>query len=292
MRPRIAHGLFTWRDGRTALEACLRSTAPYVDELIIADGLIQGVDPGGLPAFSDLSWLAEADYLPARVPISTKEWRSLSAACTWILHQAKALDCDWLLYVDGDQELHNGAELRSWIAGWSKSTTPAVPIFRADNGRRRPVPWQLVRVAAIERYLAGCFVVELTGGPGPLGPGALSLVPLDGRELPDPQGAPWLSHHPERRPPERYPHRLGELETVLEPPPLGTPSLQLAGVLAYSPAMTEKQNKDAPYYCDQCGTRYEAAGICSNNHPPAEVVKTSGKAKADAGDDTGDDAAA
>lgn len=206
---RIAHGLFTWQDGREALEACLRSTAGVVDELIIADGLIQGVDPAGLPFLSDLGWLVDADYLPAHVPISAKEWRSLSAACTWILHQAKMLQCDWLLFVDADQELHQPELLRTYLEAYPGD---AFPISRVDNGTKRAVPWQLVRVGAFERYVAGCFVVEHKHF------GEMSLAPEGMPEL-APADAPWLSHHPERRPPGRYKHRLGDLEVILEPPP-------------------------------------------------------------------------
>jgi hypothetical protein len=208
-RLRIAHGLFTWQEDRTALEACLRSTAGVVDELIIADGLIQGVDPQGLPFLSDLGWLVDANYLPERVPISAKEWRSLSAACTWILHQAKTLGCDWLLYIDADQELHNGNALREWLTGFDGD---AFPITRVDNGLRHGCPWQLVRVSAFRRYIAGCFVVEHERW------GEMTLV-LEGMPELAPDSAPWISHHPERRPPHRQSHRLGHLETVLEPPP-------------------------------------------------------------------------
>lgn len=212
---RIAHGLFTWQDGREALEACLRSTAGIVDEVLIADGLISGVDPGGLPMLSDLGWLADADYLPPHVPISAKEWRSLSTACTWLLYQAKRLDCDWLLYIDGDQELHEPGLLRTYLDSYQGD---AFPISRVDldlsrgQGIRRACPWQLVRVKPFTRYIAGCFVIEHEHF------GEMSLAPEGMPEL-APADAPWISHHPERRPPHRQAHRLGNLETVLEPPP-------------------------------------------------------------------------
>lgn len=207
--PRIAHGIFTWQDGRAALEPCLRSTAPHVDEILIADGLIDGVDPGDLPWLSDLGWLQDATWLPSSVPVNGKQWKGLSHACTWLLDSARALGCEWLLFVDADQELHHGERLREWLHHWPAD---AFPLSRADPVGRHPVPWQCVRVDAFERYLAGCYVLQhRTLGP-------VSLIPEHVREM-LPAGAPWLSHHPERRPPGRQEKRLGMVETMLEPPP-------------------------------------------------------------------------
>ena len=219
--PRIAHGLFTWQDGRTALEGSLRSTAGHVDEVLIADGLIHGVDPGNLPWLSDLSWLQDADYLPASVPVNGKEWRGLSFMCNWILEQARERACEWIIFVDGDQELHGGERLREWLAAWPAD---AFPISRADNGKLHPCPWHVIRVDAFERYLAGCWCLEHRRF------GAVSLVPSGRVEPMLPLGAPWISHHPERRSQERQAvTRYGQLEVPLEPPPehteLPVPSL-------------------------------------------------------------------
>jgi hypothetical protein len=59
----------------------------------------------------------------------------------------------------------------------------------------------------------------------------------------------------------------------------------------YEPELDESgEVKDKrPYYCPECGLRYETPGVCSGRdeggHAPAGVEKTSGKAKAD---DAGD----
>lgn len=224
----IAHGLFTWQDGRAALEPCLRSTAGHVDHVIIADGRIDGVpNEHELPDNSDLSWLADRslDWLPERIPISSRSsvpglapWPTLSSACTWILNAARRLEVDWLLFVDSDQELHNGQHLRTWLGVQERySVGDAFPIRRAERRGAMYCPWQCVRVDAFERYLAGCYILEhRSEGPVTLVPPG----PLDQRIMPQwSSSAPWLSHHPERRPPWRQAVRLGSLETALEPPP-------------------------------------------------------------------------
>lgn len=207
------------------LEPCLRSTAPYVDEIIIAEGLIEGVPDLGLGLHSDLAWLAEpSDFLPDRIHIASRAgrsgegvtpWPTLSSACTYILNKARELDCDWLLYVDADQELHNGQQLRSWL----NYGGPVYPIRRVEpDGTQRRCPWQMIRVADFRRYLAGCYVLEDSEGR------TLDLVPPDqgafGNEVFSSEFEPWISHHPERRPPWRRGQRLGAFETILEPPPV------------------------------------------------------------------------
>lgn len=281
MTVRIAHALFTWQDGREPLEAALRSTAGVVDEVLIADGLIDGVPDLGLSYLSDLSWLQDADYLPERVPISAKRWASLSAACTWLLTTAKQLDVDWLLYIDADQELHNGEHLRPYLESWGGD---AFPIPRQDQ-RRHLCPWQCVRVSAFTRYVAGCFILETTSGE------QVSLVPPGGPDesLFEFERMPWISHHPNRRPPWRRKQRLGQLETILEPPPpveaIRLPSLIVSRLVEGSPG----QAGPPAWYCDQCGARYYGPGTCSNQHAPRELQAddtTPGAAAADTSSET------
>lgn len=206
---KIAHGIFTWQDGRVALEACLKSTAPFVDEIVIADGIIDGVDEQGLPWFSDLSWLNDAAWLPERIPCLTKQWRTLSQACTFLLDKARELDCEWLLFVDADQELHNGSMLRPYL---EQTVGPVFNITRQDRVRHE-VPWQCIRVPSWRRYVAGCYVLEHVSGHN------INLVPPEARIYSESTSGPWISHHPERRPAGRAKQRLGSLETILEPPP-------------------------------------------------------------------------
>jgi hypothetical protein len=297
-RPSIAHGLFTWQDGRPALEAALRSTAGYVDHVLIADGLIDGVPSSGLPELSDLSWLPQAGYLPMsrgnrrEHPLSDRDpwvaahrWPGLSAACSWLLDRARYVGADWLLYIDADQELHGGQYLHEWLSGWDGD---AFPIQRID-GPGPPVacPWQCVRVAAFKRYVAGCYIVETASGT------VVDLAPRGSTPEPLWEYRPWISHHPERRPPWRRDHRLGSLETILEPPPPGVEPLRPGRNLLQSAAMDVEQPAaetqsagsaasgseavsvvQAPaYYCPGCGKRYFGPGTCTNQHAAIELER-------------------
>ncbi len=217
---KIAHGLFTWQDGREALEACLASTGPYVDFTIVADGRIDGVPDLDLPDLSDLGWI------PPAVVVSSRPWPSLSAACTYLLDAARSLGCDWLLTVDADQELRNGRYLRDWLEVYPGD---AFPLQRCDGGRWLEVPWQCVRVAAFRRYIAGCFVAETIDGH------VRAILPA-GHAVRRLRWAPWISHHPERRPEGRRGHRLGDLEIVLEPPPPGLLAVNMVALHDFTPA--------------------------------------------------------
>ncbi len=283
----IAHGLFTWQDGRPAVEAALQSTAGIVDHVLIADGLIHGVPDLGLPHLSEFSWLQDARYLPPYVPINAKEWTSLSMACSWLLERARVAGADWLLFIDADQELHNGELLQPWLEEWRGDV---FPIPRQDSASNRIVaPWQLIRVAAFRRYVSGCYVLEHMDGR------VLSIVP----EGPPPETlsrylrVPWISHHPERRPPWRYHHRLGELETILEPPPSNRVVIAPSELIQL-PRMSEPTPEEEPvtepaapdpevaastppvlpaYYCPGCGTRYFGPGTCVNQHAAIELER-------------------
>ena len=52
--------------------------------------------------------------------------------------------------------------------------------------------------------------------------------------------------------------------------------------------MTDLPEPAAPaepqeWYCDQCGARYPSAGLCDNQHPPAELKPLDAVAQADDG---------
>lgn len=273
---RVAHGLFLWQEPRSVLEPCLRSTVPHVDEVIIAEGLIEGVPDLGLAPHTDLAWLAEpSDWLPEHIWISSHEndggilpWSSIAAACDWILAKARALHCDWLLFVDADQELHEGESLKPWLADLGQ--WPVAPLGRREpDGKAMPVLWQLLNVHAVRRYLSGCHVVELASGPkvSLVPPGPLSYWPVGAPAV------PWLSHHPERRPPWRRSMRLGAYENLTEPPhPPDLRPFVFPPILAPVSASDTSAADPAPaYYCPACGARYQGPGSCANNHPPTTL---------------------
>ncbi len=260
------------------LEPCLRSTVPFVDEVIMTEGLIEGVDPQGLPEHGDISWLAEpSSWLPERIHISSHEasqmmtpWSSIAAACNWILHKAQALEIDWLLLIDADQELHSGERLRDWLAAIPDNY--AAPFRRSEqNGIQAAAPWQLVNPRLIRRYVAGCYIVETIDGH------TRSLVPPGEIPLWPAGQAPWTSHHPERRPPWRRGNRLGAVEALTDRQTVeGLQPFALCSILApVSETATETTAGDAglpAWYCPGCGTRYQAAGTCANGHPPLELL--------------------
>jgi hypothetical protein len=270
---RIAHGLITWQDGRDALEASLRSAAPYVDHTIIADGLIDGVPDLGLPWHSDLAWLAEDhDWLPASIPISShaawpglRPWPTLTRKAQWVMDAARRLGCDWLLVLDADEELHNGEQLRDWLDGWGE---PAFPIERQDGPSRIKTPWHLVNLHRVARYRHGLGVVDLAEGGDPVW-----LVSDGTAEEFSYRDAPWISHHPERRPPRRRHLRLGAYETKLEPLPDARP-LQLPPIVRESAEMVEVVSSRPPqWYCPGCGLRYFGPGNCTSGHGPIELAQ-------------------
>lgn len=267
MKPlRICAGVATWRDGRRALEPCLKSIAPFVDEIVIADGLLDGIDPQGLPSFSNLAWLdgEDVEWLPPRMPMASREWQTQSQQRTWILHQAKKLECEWLFFIDADEELHQGERLRMWLDQYGDDAFP-MPFL---NGNWQRAPFKLLRVSAWWQFkCAGMFCEHRDGNTYPL----LSSSEATNHQ---PPGAlsPWLSHHPERRTPERNGIRLGELEMKLESRPAVVTD-RLWGL--QEPRRVVEVHLMDPgeptWFCDQCGKRYFGPGVCLNSHPPAEL---------------------
>lgn len=270
---RIAHGFFFWQEPRSVLEPCLRSTVPYVDELILSEGLIEGFPDLGLAQHGDVGWLAEpSDWLPAHIHISSHfndagqvPWPSIAACANWILGKAKQLEIDWLLNIDADEELHEAHDLRVRLEALPAGTV-CIPLRRLEaNGNQAPCPWKLVNVHRLDRYLNG-HVVRLDSGE------TVDLVPPGPVEL---WPGPWLSHHPDRRPPWRRAGRLGDYENVTDPIIReGLQPLPLPAIFAVvSEAASESVDAAAPaWYCPGCGSRYQGPGICANGHEPLELL--------------------
>lgn len=286
---RLAVGIPTWRDGQHMLEATIASLDGIADELLIADGLIHGVD-------TDLGHLSE--WLPAdgpHVQIIQRHWRTQSEKRSWLLERARELGCDWLLQIDADERLHNAAKLKAWLPTWAADAFP-VP-FEVDPGKMLGASWKCLRVAAWRRVVAGGAYLEHADG------NTYCVVPEDGigpgvRHMAADANLysilPWISHHPHEREGVRALVRLGELEDWLEPPPQVpykvTPGLSPRSLI--QPLPVSDESTEATYYCNQCGARYAGPGLCESGHPPAEVVKLDTSAAAETGDDTPDEATA
>jgi hypothetical protein len=268
---RLAVGIITWEDGEAMLQQTIASLQGIADELLIADGAITGINLQGLPVTS--AWVpagadrAEPSWLPADTHVSSHEWPSQSVKRTWLLDKARQLGCDWLLQIDADERLHGAAKLREWLPSWGYDAFP-LP-FQVEPDQLLCATWKCLRVGAWARVVAGGAYIEHADG------NVYCVVPPDGRP---PAAAasflPWISHHPDERPEGRRMIRLGELEEALEPPP---PALEwVSAGLDPAPLIASALVEPDPngfWYCDQCGRRYSGPGVCSEEHPPAEVQK-------------------
>lgn len=294
---RLAVGVITWQDGADNLvdawESCELADP---DLILLCDGVIDGVDQGGLPDMSDLPSTIDGygiSFLndrPVTVRVESHRWSSQSAKRSWLLDTARTHGCDWLLQIDADERLHNAHLLRPFLDGWPADAFP-VP-FEVDPGVMLGATWKCLRVNAWRKVVSGGAYIEHRDGtvycvtpPGNAAPGVERFDNLEQYR----QIAPWLSHHPELRPEGRRAIRLGEVEHILEPPPhvegYLTPSLAARPVLA-SPAVTDQADGTATdsihdgapaaeWACTQCGARYSSPGICEAGHPATAVIAVS-----------------
>jgi hypothetical protein len=200
---RIAAGLITWQDG-AALTNAVASVRPYVDEIVIADGLIDGVDEMRLPWFSPLKGL-----LALSSHVETRLWRSQAQMRTWVLEKARAVGCDWLLVIDADEELHRGDQLRSTF-----DPGGVFGLLPTDDGTVLSV--RMLRLDYWKRYVTGAHILEAMNGRVVQLPRQLRLPPPDSELV-------WVEHRPELRPAGvRRSIRLGALADRLESVGAGT----------------------------------------------------------------------
>ena len=238
----------------------------------MTEGLIEGVDPCGLPAHGDISWLAlPLPWLPERIHISSHAneigvtpWPSIGACANWILAKARQLDVDWLLNVEADEELHDASDLRARLAALPAGTL-SVPLARVEpSGVIAACNWKLLNARLVARYLNG-HVVELHDGRriDLVAPGQIDIWP-----------GPWLSHHPERRPPWRRHIRLGDYENVTDPIIReGLHPLPVSSMVASVSEIAADETAGVPaWYCPGCGARYHASGSCAWGHEPLALL--------------------
>ena len=266
---KIAAGIITWRDG-FALDNCLRSIAGVVDEIVIADGLIDGVEADGLPPFSDREQLDRISVEYGST-IWADRWPSQSAQRDWTLQAARMLGCDWLLAIDADEELMNPRALRPWLEVWHWDAFP-LPFYFTDTEAAHPAAFKCLRVGSWRRYVCqGSFLENMAG----------EVVQVNGQTAwrgARESGMPYLVHRPELRPLERQTIRLSESEVALEPypenvkvwqEPVYTPAL-LAPTGEILPGSLEEAHRlGFPiWYCNGCGARYAGPGSCTRGHAP------------------------
>lgn len=257
---RVCAGIVSWQDG-PALANAVGSVRDVCDEIVIVDGLIEGIDPHGLPALSNYDELRR--YTPH---VEQGRWASQSAQRQRTLEFARDNGCDWLLAIDADEQLENASALRAWLAIWHWDAFP-LP-FWVTEGQVVSAAFKCLHVPSWRRYVCQGNILESSRG---------ELVQLIGqtqwtraREA----KMPYLSHHPELRPEARRSIRLSEHETLLEPYPPG-----VKGWLepTHSPLLLSADGEIASleraaelgmaiFYCPGCGRRYAGPGSCSRQH--------------------------
>ena len=182
---KVAAGIITWED-HPALDNAIASVRGHVDEVIVVDGLIDGV-------------------LPER----KGEWRSQAAKRTATLMEARNRGCDWLLVIDADEQLHRGELLGLLL----DTDAPAVAL-PTDDGLVSSV--RLLRTSYWRCYLVGAHTLQAFDGR------VYQLPRHQLTEKPsiEPVG-PWIEHRPDLRPSWRQQFRLGALAEELEPNDFG-----------------------------------------------------------------------
>ncbi len=264
---KIAAGIITWQDG-DALDNCVESIRGVVDEIVIADGLIDGIDAGGLDPLTSRIGLAEA--APDAI-VRQGRWPTQSAQRNWTLDVARGLECDWLLTIDADEELRNASALRPWLEVWDYDAFP-LPFYFTDVVNAQPCPFKCLRVAGWKRYICQGSILENRAG---------EIVQLTGQGAwsdPAAEGLPYLVHRPELRPLGRREIRLSEHELALEPYPDGV--IPWAGPVQHTPpallvdALAAAAGSSRPvWYCPGCGRRYAGPGSCMAEHERISLVR-------------------
>jgi hypothetical protein len=268
---RLIATVCTWRDGE-ALDQCLQSLTGVVDGIVLIPGPLQFL------AEVDAERVIGDDYRrfegPRNPPVVTlvdAPWPTLADKRNAGLANARHQGADWVLAIDADEQLHNGDQLRATLAHYPYQAYP-IAFISDDVGKVTRAPWKVYRAdrwwhvaqSSFMRFEAERSVVY-------------QLEPQDEQGL-DRELAtllPHITHHPERRPQWRQvPElRLGHTENTIEPAPdehrlWKAPSIFLHDQLRWRPDVSETP----AYYCDQCGERYLAPGICVKEHPPVVVV--------------------
>jgi hypothetical protein len=255
---KLALGIPCWQDGPEMIEKVIASLDGCHDLLLVADGVIDGVE-SSLPDVSDLSFL---DPGPG-VVVEQRRWKTQMEKRDWLLQQARAHGCDWLIQLDSDERLHEPQLLKVWLDRWGAGAFPIPFEFEKTMWPYLiGATWKCLHVPSWRRVVCqGAFLEHMNGQ-------VYLLVPPEGR-LPSRfvEGLPYVSHHPEERPEGRRQIRLSVLEDQLEPPVVECVPYWTHGFGAHPCPPGAVPG----FFCDQCGRRYSTPGTCTVQHEPAVV---------------------
>ena len=212
----------TWSDG-PLLARAVRSAGPFVDEVIVLDGVYRGVAAEnnrrkGSPA-ADLAGARNAGALICEAPESA--WPDEVSKRNVLLELARAFEPEarWALVLDADEQLERGEALASYLADSyaNELFVSGLPRFEPD-GRGWWAPSRLFRCGPglLPRYAVRSDRLDY---------GAVA-VDLGHRELTAAEAAAWLAgrcpfvrHRWDERPEWRqdvrlrYGRQLAELDT-------------------------------------------------------------------------------
>jgi len=263
---RICAGIISWQDG-PALENAIRSVFDVVDEIVVVDGLIDGIEADGIAPLTDREELQDLVFRYG-IRFEQGRWPSQSAQRQVTLEHARLAQCDWLLAIDADEELRNRDALRPWLQVWRWNAFP-LPFYFTDEHAAHPAAFKALHVPDWKRYVAQGSILENQAG---------EVVQVNGQNLwhhARESGLPYLVHRPELRPEARRSIRLSEHEVQLEPYPENVKAwLEPVYVPALiSPdselvcSMEEAARLGIPvWYCPACGRRFAGPGSCSTQH--------------------------
>lgn len=194
---KIMAGVVSWEDGPACMDACLDALSPWVDDVVVCEGAIEGVDLKGI----------DPGYL----------FRSQAEKFNLILEEARSSGADWLLKVDADEILGNGDRLHQWLDYWSLSAFPLPVYYQGLASGKDSVPHacKLIHVDSWKRYLH-CNVLESISGEVFQVIG-WNLSPWSAARY----GVPYLDHRPDLREGVRATIRLSEIEDQIERIPAG-----------------------------------------------------------------------
>lgn len=206
-------GITIWQDGRECLERCFDSIVGVANTIVIVDGRIETIPSIGLPDYTDLEWRFDR-YPNVPFHIKGRVWETNTEKVNALLEAAHIHGSEWILMLSGDEALERPEQLAEWLDNCSLDSWP-IPFYFHANKPESICPTKCLRVAKWKRAVAGSNLFEHVDGtvydvrpdqpPEPL---------EDAHFLLERKAVPYLSHHPELRPPGRREIRYFEFESL------------------------------------------------------------------------------